>query len=81
MPPISGSVGSLVYGGMEGLCKLCRIALAVAIAIEVGECESISTWDFQAARVCGGIGYLNVGTLGALAVVTIGLAGGMRRGN
>ena len=34
----------------------------------MGECESISTWDFHAARVCGEIGYLNVGTLGVLAV-------------
>ena len=54
--------------------------MTVAIANEVGECESISPWDFYAARVCGAIGYLNVGTLGVLAVVTIGLAGGMRRG-
>ncbi len=36
LPPSSGSVGSLVYGGLEGLCRLCRIALAVAIANEVG---------------------------------------------
>ena len=51
------------------------------IANEVGECESISTCDFHAARVCGAIGYLNVGTLGVLAIVTIGLAGGMSRGS
>ena len=31
--------------------------------------------------MCGAIGYLNVGTLGVLAVVTVGLAGGMRRGS
>jgi hypothetical protein len=54
--------------------------MAFAIASKVGECESISTWDFHAARVCGAIGYLNVGTLGVLAVVTVRLAGGMRRG-
>ena len=29
--------------------------------------------------MCGGIGYLNVGTLGVLAVVMIELAGGIRR--
>ena len=81
LPPKSGPVGSLVYGGLEGLCRLCRIALAVAIANEVGKCESISTWDFQAASVRGRIGYLNVGTLGILAVFTIGLDGGMRRGS
>ncbi len=55
--------------------------MAFAIAREVGECESISTWDFHAARVCGAIGYLNVGTLGVLAVLTVGLAGGMRSGS
>ncbi len=31
--------------------------------------------------MCGGIGYLNVGTLGVLAVLMIGLAGGMKRGS
>ena len=81
LPPNTGSVGSVVSDGLVGPCKLVRIALAVAIANEVGECESISIRDFQAARVCGGIGYLNVGTLGALAVITIGLVGGMRRGS
>ena len=55
------------------------MALAVAIANEVGEWESTAIWDFQAARVCGGIGYLNVGTRGVLAIVRIGFAGGMRR--
>ena len=41
--------------------------------------ELIANWDFQAARVCGGIGYFNVGTLGVLTVVKIGFVGGMRR--
>ena len=54
--------------------------MAVAIANEVRECESISTWDFETARVSGGIEYLNVWTLGVLAVDTIGLASGMRKG-
>jgi hypothetical protein len=79
LPPSSGSLGPLVYGGLEGLCRLFSIALAVVIASEAGECESISACDFHAARVCGVIGYLNVGTLGVLAVVTIGLAGRMCR--
>jgi hypothetical protein len=61
--------------------RLVSIALAIAIANEVGEWESIATWDFQAARVCVGIGYLNVGTLGVLTAVRIRLAGGMRRGS
>ena len=51
------------------------------IASEVGECEYISTCDFHAARMCGAIGYLNVGTLGVLVIVTDGLAGGMSRGS
>ena len=55
------------------------IALAVAIANEGGEWESIATWDFQAARVCYGIGYLHVGTRGVLTIVMIGLAGERRR--
>jgi len=53
----------------------------VATASEMGECESISTSDFPTAWVCDATGYLNVGSLGILAVVTIGLAGGMRRGS
>ena len=56
------------------------MALAVVIASDVGECESISTCDFHAASVCGAIGYLNVGTLGGLPGVTVGSAGGMSRG-
>ena len=46
LPPNTGSVGSRVSEGLVGLCRLVRITLAVAIAREVGECESISTWDF-----------------------------------
>ena len=46
LPSSSGPEGFFVCGGLEGLCRLCRIALAVATANEVGECESISTWDF-----------------------------------
>ena len=79
LPPSSGTVGSLVCGLSGGFCRLYSIALAVVIASEVGECESISTWDFHAARVYGAIGYLNVGTLGVLAVLTVGFASGMRR--
>ena len=81
LPPSSVSVGTLAYGVSEGLRRCCRIAVAFVIASEVGECESISTWDFHAARVCGAIGYLNVGTLGVLAVLAVGFAGGMRRGS
>ena len=33
----------------------------------------------HAARVSGGIGFLNVGTLGVLTVGRVGIAGGMRR--
>ena len=81
LPPNTCSVGSGVSTGLVGSCKLASIALAVAIASEVGECESISTCAFHAARVCGAIEYLNVGTLGVLAFVTNGLAGGMSRGS
>ena len=81
LPPNTGSVGSVVSEGLVGPCKLVSIALAVAIASEVGECESISTWDFHAAMACVEIEYLNVGTLGVLAVGIIELAGGMRRGS
>jgi hypothetical protein len=81
LPPNTGSVGSVVSDRLVGSCKLVSIALAVAIANEVEEYESISAWDLQTTRVCGGIGYFNVGTLGILAVVMIGLAGGMRRGS
>jgi hypothetical protein len=35
-----------VLEGLVGPCRLVKIALAVAIASEVGECDSISTWDF-----------------------------------
>ena len=74
LPPNAGSVGSVVSDGLVGPCKLVSVALSVAIASEMGEYESISTWDFKVERVCGGIEYLNVGTLEVLAVVTIGLA-------
>jgi len=43
LSPSTGSMGSLVSEGMVGPCRLVRIALASAIASEVGECESIST--------------------------------------
>ena len=81
LSPNIGPVGSDVLDGLGESPRSVRIALAVAIANEVGEWESIATWDFHAARMCGGIGYLNVGTLGVLTVVRIGLAGGMRRGS
>ena len=42
-PPGTDSVGSVVSDGLVGSCKLVSIALAVAIANYVGECESIST--------------------------------------
>ena len=41
----------------------------------------MAIWDFQDARVCVGIGYLNVGTLKVMPVDGIGGAGGMRRGS
>ena len=43
LPPNTGSVGSHVLEGLVGPCRLVRIALAVAITNEVGECDSIST--------------------------------------
>jgi len=81
LSPISGPVGSTALDGCGEFPRLVSMALAVAIASEVGEWESNATSDFHAARLCGGIGFGNVGTLGVLAVFRIGLAGGMRRGS
>ncbi len=57
------------------------MALAVARASEVWEWESTATCDFQAARLCDGIGYLKVETREVLAVIRIGVSGGMSRGS
>ena len=84
MESISPNMGPVVSAVLDGLGespRLVSMALAAAIASEVGKCESISTCNFQDARVCGGLGYLKVGTLGVLTVFMIGLAGEMRRGS
>ena len=56
LSPNTGSVGPIESDGLLGSYKLVSIALTAAIANEVEESESISTWDFHAARACGGIG-------------------------
>jgi len=43
LPPNTRSVGPFVLDGFVGSFKLVSIALAAAIASEVGECECIST--------------------------------------
>jgi hypothetical protein len=43
LPPNKGSVGSVGSDKLVGPYKLVSIALVVAIAGEMGECESIST--------------------------------------
>ena len=58
-------MGSDVLDGLGESPRLVSIALAVVIAREVGEWEFNADWDFHAASVCGGIGYLNDGTLGS----------------
>lgn len=81
-PPIcvfSASVEGLDV--MMGFSRLARMALAVAIAREVGEWDSTATWVFHAAKVCGWMGYLNVGTRVARASTVIGWVGGMRIGS
>jgi hypothetical protein len=65
-------------GVVLGSSRLARIALAVAIAKEVGEWDSTVTWVFHAAKVCGWMGYLNVGTRGVLLPVRLDCNGGMR---
>ena len=47
-----------VRGVMMGSSRLARMALAVAIAREAGECDSTATRVFHAAKGCGWMGYL-----------------------
>ena len=46
----------------------------------MGEWDSTATYVFHAAWVCDWMGYLNVGTLGALAADVLDWSGGMRIG-
>ena len=75
--PCASAVGLDVFRGSS---RLVRMALAVAMAKEVGEWGSTSTCVLHAASVCGWMGYLNVGTLGAMAADVIDWSGGIRIG-
>jgi len=81
LSPSSDPVGSSVLDGFGESLRLVSMALAVAIANEMGEWETTATCHLQAARLCSGIGYVNIGNLWVHAVFRIGLAGGMRRGS
>ena len=46
LSPNIGPVGSAVLDGLGEFPRLVSIALAVAIAKDMGEWKSIATWDF-----------------------------------
>ena len=47
----------------DGTSRESRSERAVAFASIMAVYESIATLDFQASKVCSGIGYWNIGTL------------------
>jgi len=56
-PPMQWSAGSIGFDGDVVFSRLVRIALAIAIANEMGKWEFTITWAFHSARMCSGVGF------------------------